>query len=240
MPTEDSPVVAARRARLREWIDTYFSGKQADFVAVTGINQGELSGLLKTKSFGEKKAAALEIAAGMPAGYLVAAAEPAAVDGDNYDPWANVTGYAQSVGLGTRGPEAAEWAETHMLKFRKDSLARKRLHAKNLAVMYGTGDSMEPTIKHGDAILFDTTDTHVVDKGIYVLLVPGAGSKEYAVKRAVHMLGARKTALAPARESGYVFVSDNPDGDHDWKEPRPLTKGLKIIGRVRWVGGWVR
>lgn len=37
-----------------------------------------------------------------------------------------------------------------------------------------------------------------------------------------------------------VFVSDNPDGDHNWKEPRPLADGLKIVGRVRWTGGWVK
>lgn len=143
------------------------------------------------------------------------------------DDWADVTGYAQAAGLGT-GPEAAEWAETHKLKFRRDSLARKRLNPKHLAVMYGTGDSMEPTIRAGDAILFDTSDTTPRHRGIYVLLVPGAGAEEYVVKRALVSKGA------------VSFVSDNPDGDHDWKEPRPLADGLKVVGRVRWTGGWVK
>jgi len=37
-----------------------------------------------------------------------------------------------------------------------------------------------------------------------------------------------------------VFVSDNPDGDHNWKDPRPLADGLTVVGRVRWTGGWVK
>lgn len=145
----------------------------------------------------------------------------------NDEDWVDVIGYAQAAGLGT-GPEAAEWAETHKLKFRRDSLARKRLNPRHLAVMYGAGDSMEPTIQAGDAILFDTSDTTPRHRGVYVLLVPGAGGDEYMVKRALVSKGQ------------VVFVSDNPDGDHNWKEPRPLADGLKIVGRVRWTGGWVK
>lgn len=72
MPAEDTPVVAARRARLKAWIDEHFQGRQVDFVTQTGINQGELSALIGgSKSFGEKKAEALEALAKMPRGYLV-------------------------------------------------------------------------------------------------------------------------------------------------------------------------
>jgi phage repressor protein C with HTH and peptisase S24 domain len=146
----------------------------------------------------------------------------------NDDHWVDVTGYAQAAGLGS-GPEAQEWAETHRLKFRKDSLARKRLRPESLAVMYGSGDSMEPTIKAGDAILFDTTDTSPKNRGIYVLLAPGAGAEEYIVKRAHISKGA------------VFFVADNPEGDHGWNSPRALTEArLKVVGRVRWVGGWVK
>jgi len=141
--------------------------------------------------------------------------------------WADVTGYSQAAGLGS-GPEAQEWAQTHKLKFRRDSLSRKRLNPKHLAVMYGAGDSMEPYIRAGDAILFDTTDTIPKNKGIYVLLVPGAGNDEYMVKRAIVSKGET------------MFVADNPDGDHNWKEPRPLTDGMRVVGRVRWTGGWVK
>jgi len=63
-------VVDARRRQLRAWIEKQFDGQQARFVEATGINQGELSGLLKKKSFGEKRARSLELLAGMPYLYL--------------------------------------------------------------------------------------------------------------------------------------------------------------------------
>ena len=63
-------VVANRRKRLQKWIDERCEGTQSGFVEKTGINQGELSSLLKKKSFGEKKARALEGLAGMPPGWL--------------------------------------------------------------------------------------------------------------------------------------------------------------------------
>ena len=63
-------VVDARRARLKEWIDKHFNGQQAAFCYKHEINQGELSGLLKEKSFGEKRARSMELKAGMPYLYL--------------------------------------------------------------------------------------------------------------------------------------------------------------------------
>lgn len=68
----DNEDVANRRAQLKRWIKDHYHTKQADFVEATGINQGELSGLLKAKSFGEKRARSLERLAGMPEKYLEA------------------------------------------------------------------------------------------------------------------------------------------------------------------------
>jgi 3,4-dihydroxy 2-butanone 4-phosphate synthase/GTP cyclohydrolase II len=59
-----------RRHNLRLWIDRIHQGRQALFVAETGINQGELSALLKNKAFGERKARKIEQSAGMPALWL--------------------------------------------------------------------------------------------------------------------------------------------------------------------------
>lgn len=66
----DRPEVARRRKNLAFIIDRYYGGSQALFVNETGINQGELSALLKNKSFGEKKARKLEKDAGIPHGLL--------------------------------------------------------------------------------------------------------------------------------------------------------------------------
>lgn len=142
--------------------------------------------------------------------------------------WSDVQGFAQAVGLGT-GPEASEYAETHRLKFRADSLARKRLNPERLAVMYGAGDSMLPRIRAGDAILFDTTDTQPRDGALFVISVPGAGGPEYQVKRC-EVIGEMVT-----------FRADNPAGDHNWNRPRLMhdrRAPIEIVGRVRWIGSW--
>ncbi|WP_314251330.1 bifunctional 3,4-dihydroxy-2-butanone-4-phosphate synthase/GTP cyclohydrolase II [Eikenella halliae] len=63
-------ITELRRRNLREWIDRLHQGRQIDFVSATGINQGELSALLKNKPFGERKARKIEHSAGMPALWL--------------------------------------------------------------------------------------------------------------------------------------------------------------------------
>ena len=62
--------VDLRRHNLRQWIMRLHGGQQAAFAAAVAINPGELSSLLKNKSFGEKKARKIEQAAGMPAMWL--------------------------------------------------------------------------------------------------------------------------------------------------------------------------
>jgi len=59
-----------RRARLAQLIQEKYEGSQARFVDETGENQGEVSGLLRTKAFGEKKARKLEEKCGLPRGWF--------------------------------------------------------------------------------------------------------------------------------------------------------------------------
>lgn len=142
--------------------------------------------------------------------------------------WSDVRGYAQAVGLGD-GAEAQEYAETHKLKFRAEALAGQRLRPDKLAVMYGSGDSMLPRIKAGDAILFDTSDTNAKDGALYVIQVHGVAGREYQVKRAMQL------------DDALYFVADNIAGEHTWKKPRRADvkrAPIEIIGRVRWIGSW--
>lgn len=142
--------------------------------------------------------------------------------------WSNVRGYGQAAGLGA-GAEAEEYAETHSLKFKATSLRRQGLHARNLAIYYGRGDSMEPTIKDGDAIMIDTSDTRVIDGSLYLVQLHGAANAEYFVKRALVLDGT------------VYFQSDNPTGDHQWNKPKRMDSKrspITVIGRVRWIAGW--
>lgn len=79
--TQKQDIAAVRRARLKQWIGEQCGGVQARFIDATGMNQGELSGLVKgVKPFGEKKARKLEELAGMPPGYLSQVPQTAAAN----------------------------------------------------------------------------------------------------------------------------------------------------------------
>lgn len=59
-----------RRARLAQLIRERYDGSQARFVDETGENQSEVSGLLRAKSFGERKARKLEAKCQVPVGWF--------------------------------------------------------------------------------------------------------------------------------------------------------------------------
>ena len=81
---------ALRRHNLRSWIQRIHNGEQVRFATETAINQGELSALLKNKSFGEKKARKIELSAGMPIMWLDTAhgdvSIPAALSDTSHQP----------------------------------------------------------------------------------------------------------------------------------------------------------
>lgn len=59
-----------RRRRLKQLITDRYAGSQAKLIEETGENQGEISALLRTKSFGEKKARKLEQKLNLTAGWF--------------------------------------------------------------------------------------------------------------------------------------------------------------------------
>lgn len=150
-------------------------------------------------------------------GAMEATDEPAIEEG-----WADIIGVRQAAALG-EGAVVDEYAETHKLKFRAESLRRKKLKADRLAVLYGRGESMLPTIKDGDAIMFDTSDIEPRDDKIYVISYEGI----LMAKRLVE-LGGR-----------WFIASDNKD-DPKWRKPVAVdeTRHFEIHGRVRWIGSW--
>lgn len=136
--------------------------------------------------------------------------------------WSDILGVRQAAALGD-GQEPDEYAETHKLKFRTESLKRKKLQPDKLAVIYGKGDSMLPTIKDGDAILVDLNDKEPRDEKLFVITY----GRDLFAKRLVK-LGDR------------WFIDSDNKTDPKWKRPVPIdeTKGFEIHGRVRWIGSW--
>lgn len=136
--------------------------------------------------------------------------------------WTDVLGVRQGFAMGA-GVVPDEYAETHKLKFRADSLRRKGLRADRLMVYYGDGDSMEPTINDGDAIMADLSDTKPRDEKLYVINYGG----ELFAKRLVQI--------------GDVWcISSDNTSDPKWRKPIPIdsVKGFEVLGRIRWIAGW--
>lgn len=137
--------------------------------------------------------------------------------------WVDITARKQAVALG-HGTEVDEWAETRKLKFRQDSLRKKGLFQNKLEVYYGRGDSMEPRIKDGDALLFDLSDTKPTHGKIFIVRWHGT-------------LMAKRLRIYEGR----VWISSDNKGDPQWKEDVPVDperEDFEVIGRVRWVAGW--
>jgi len=196
-----------------------------------GIKYPTLAGIENNDQAGTTQLPQIAEALGVSIRWLQSGKGPkTAVEPDpTDDDYTDVVGYSQAVGLGAAGAEAVDYAETHSLKFKNTSLRRRGILNRPLAVYYGKGDSMEPTIEDGDAILFDTSDTRVADGVLYVIQVNGQANPEYYVKRAMVL------------DAGVYFASDNPAGDHNWKKPKAMDSKkhpITVIGRVHWIGGW--
>lgn len=145
------------------------------------------------------------------------------ITGQDEDPgWSDVRGYASYADLGD-GAAAEEYAEAHKLKFRTSSLRGQGLTGHRLEVYYGRGDSMEPNIRHDDAMLVDRDDVTPRDGSIFLL-----ESEDGAVVKRLEEIDGR-----------WYVTSDNKH-DPKWRKPVPMDgrKHFKILGRVRWIGRW--
>lgn len=215
----DTAAVALRRRRLKQWIDERYKGVQAAFVADSGINQGEVSGLLKNKSFGEKRAASLEAAAGMPAGYLseegnssddTPVAEPETTSGYvRFDLFEGAAGMGagminQDYPEVVRTLEVAEWVVRRQLGFLPA--------AGRIRLITGRGRSMQPKIEDGDIVWIDTACDYFDGDDYYLINIGG----ETQIK------------MLQKRGDGLYVVSANPDFPPYRTDPSEVS----ILGRA--------
>ena len=210
MNTDDTPAVATRRARLQRWIDERHDGSQASFAAASGINQGELSGLLKRKSFGEKRAASLEFAAGMPAGYL-SSAEPIEIPVEPVSAVARAATSAAYVHVqqldGDAGMGDGRINDDFPEVIRSMDFTSTYIRSivgfvpppGRLGLVTGRGDSMLPIIQPGESLLVDSGVQTFDGDGIY-LINTGNGQQVKGLQdrgSAVYIVSAN-SALYPA------------------------------------------
>lgn len=98
---------------------------------------------------------------------------------------------------------------------------RLRCAPENVVLIEAIGDSMEPTIGHGDLLLVDISAPKLRDSSIYVLSLDG----ELLVKRIERRLG-----------GGIAVKGDNPRYDVEVFAADQVSL-LTIVGQVVWHGG---
>lgn len=103
------------------------------------------------------------------------------------------------------------------LAFRKDWLSRHGFYAKDLIIVYATGDSMFPTIQDKDPLLINTIDKSLTDGFIYVI----RNGESFWVKRIQRQL-----------DGSLLLISDN-------KTYPPMPLDLNGSSDVEIMGKWI-
>jgi phage repressor protein C with HTH and peptisase S24 domain len=236
-----------RRKRLQLWIDQNYNGSQADYIVDTPgvdeetgepkfINQGELSGLLKKKSFGEKKARALEVQSRMPPMWLDRGfneeeqikkpAAPQASFASTIEEWDEETplredetemSFFKEVQLAA-GSGRSHVQENHgrKLRFSKRTLSRYGVQASAAYCVTSSGNSMEPVIPDGATVGIDTNKTHIKDGDIYAI--------DHNGHLRIKIL--YKTPYGKLRLRSF--------NEEEWPEENVNEMDVKVLGRVFW------
>lgn len=216
-----------RRARLRQWIDEKFSGSQAAFVSTHKLNQGEVSALLKDKSFGSVKARNLEAQTGMPERYLEwreavdQSPEPVAppfYEGEPADGYTRLPILAEAAAGNGKYP--LQEAVQHIDVLESYIHQRLNTNPRNLKILTARGGSMTGVIEDGD-IMFVQPTNEFTDDGIYILTLDDL----IRVKR-----------LSVSITSGNVLIESNDGRKAEELPLKEVPHRLHIQGRV--LGSW--
>lgn len=178
-------VTDTRRARLAELVKKF--GSQAELVRQSGERQGEISALLREKSFGERKARKIESKLGLPAGWLDekfetdSQTEKKSINWPRREPDVsdlNPDDYVVVPALVRRATGASEAvrAETTLLEQKKNSLPIPKLwlaqfgrNVQTLAFVTADSLAMQPRISCDALVLIDVTRTALHHGKVYAI-----------------------------------------------------------------------
>ncbi|MDN6860738.1 helix-turn-helix transcriptional regulator [Pseudomonas sp. CAN2814] len=111
---------------------------------------------------------------------------------------------------------------TH-LAFTRYSLQKKGLDLSALSAVRIRGDSMEPLLTDGDAVVVDHRFQKVHDEAIYVIRLDD------------HLFAKR---LQRQFDGSIAIISENK-AYNDMVVPKDQLENLEVIGRVIWLGRWM-
>lgn len=153
---------------------------------------------------------------------LMAGSEIQSADESMYD---LIVQYSAKAAAG-RGEENAHVEVRGTLAFKKSWIKRKGLKVENLAVIFASGHSMDPTIRDWDALLIDTSAKTLKNGKVFAF---SDRESETIVKRAMK------------EGDSWLLRSDNSDKSVRAHLDMPFTdeegQRFDVIGQVIWRGG---
>ncbi|MFU3068460.1 XRE family transcriptional regulator [Pseudomonas aeruginosa] len=201
------------------------AGSASALARNAGISQGGLQRYLKGGEPTRRVLISLAKAAGVNLGWLMTgegsqkSEEREATGSDQY---VYVPLYDARVSAGH-----GSWSEgAHVitqLAFTRYSLSKKGLEPTRMSAVRVGGDSMEPLLSDGDAVVIDHDLRTVRDEAIYVIRV---GDQLYAKR------------LQRQFDGSIAIISENK-AYKDMVVPKDQLSDLDIIGRVVWLGRWM-
>ena len=123
----------------------------------------------------------------------------------------------QAAGHGTMAPDGEKPVE--LLAFRREWMERNCLRPGEVSAVVVTGDSMTPTLAHGDTVLVDHQRNEARQGRIF------------AIRRGQDLLVKR---MQNEPESGWMLTSDNED-----YAPVGAGTDFRVIGEIVWRGAWL-
>ncbi len=133
--------------------------------------------------------------------------------------WGDYVGISEIDTSAGIGAVVHDEAVTGRMKFPSRWLRQRTLRPGRCRIIRVVGESMDPTLPDGSAILINLDSKHRKDGKIFVIRI----GDDLVVKRTVR-----------DREAGWLLVSDNRNkrtwATHPWPED------AQVIGEVKWVG----
>lgn len=200
---------------------------QQQLASLTGITQASISELETGKSQASSYSASIAKACGVDPLWLETGRGEMIAENDGSLITPSESDYAMIPMYSANGECGNGYMNDHVelrgsQAFNLKWLAKQGIRADSAAVMFAAGDSMEPYIFDGDAVLFDTSDIEPKHRNVYVIRRP---DHSLSIKRLVQQLS-----------GDWIVKSDNPDYEDEIVSAATVYE-LPFVGRIRWRGG---
>ncbi|WP_082916859.1 S24 family peptidase [Pseudomonas sp. JY-Q] len=235
-----------RRLRLRELVRSHFGGRQSAFASAIERSPSYVARLFSdnpshSRNIGESLARQIEELCNLPSGWLdqsgdepavVTARSPEDRSGLSVKEWVSTDDHEYEfrqvsipvleIPESWGGRQREIWSETPVRAITIDLAWLRRSMSmtdiSNLRVSTGLGDSMTPTIKHGDTLIVDVGVQEALYDGVYVVQIGSV----LTIKRIQRDM------------SGMRILSDN----QQFKEvmiPLEMEDRVKVVARVVYI-----